>query len=216
MNRETFINGITLAGHTFPGPLRVLLTHYATNNAPALVLQLPDGEPLATATVNLPETSLGGPDIVAIKDYSENDGMMNELVRHNILIPLNRFVHPGYSRMGFPLAKINMEVFQPVDYSTTTRSSTMSNEKQGSLKDALQDFTQDENVDYTDYLSDDDADELFETGSVEIEIENSDTVIRLRTVYEIVTESATTDQSDVFPTAGPDDGSDDGSDGGDK
>jgi hypothetical protein len=92
----------------------------------------------------------------------------------------------------------------------------MSNEKQGSLKDALQDFTQDENVDYTDYLSDDDADELLETGSVEIEIENSDTIIRLRTVYEIVTESATTDQSEVFPTAGPDDGSDDGSDGGDK
>jgi hypothetical protein len=92
----------------------------------------------------------------------------------------------------------------------------MSNEKQGSLKDALQDFTQDENVDYTDYLSDDDADELLETGSVEIEIENSDTIIRLRTVYEIVTESAITDQSEVFPTAGPDDGSDDGSDGGDK
>lgn len=216
MNRETFINGITLAGHTFPGPIRVLLTHYATNNAPALILQLPDGEPLATATVNLPDSPLIGPGVVAIKDYSENDGMMNELIRLNLIIPLNRFVHPGYSRVSFPLAKINMEVFQPVDYPTTTRSDSMSNEKQGSLKDALQDFMQDEHVDYTDYINDDDVDELLETGSVEIEIENSDTVIRLRTVYEIVTESATTDQSDVFPTAGPDDGSDDGSDGGDK
>jgi hypothetical protein len=40
---------------------------------------------------------------------------MNELIRHNVILPLNRFVHPGYSRMGFPLAKINLDVFQPVE-----------------------------------------------------------------------------------------------------
>ena len=94
----------------------------------------------------------------------------------------------------------------------------MGTAKQGSFKDAVQDFTQDENVDITEYINDDDINELLETGPVAIEIEDSDTVIRLYTSYEIVTESPATVTDDIFPTQGPADGSDDGGsgDGGDQ
>ncbi len=43
------------------------------------------GEPLATATINMPEVGGMKPDYVIIKDYSENVGMLDWLLSHRIV-----------------------------------------------------------------------------------------------------------------------------------
>lgn len=50
----------------------------------AMQLVSPDGELLLTATVNIPAVILHE-DQVLIKDYSENEGILAELIRHNII-----------------------------------------------------------------------------------------------------------------------------------
>jgi hypothetical protein len=54
-----------------------------------------DGSPVAVATVNLPELALGA-DQVVIKDYSENEGMLELLVASGVVSPPLREVQSGY------------------------------------------------------------------------------------------------------------------------
>ena len=51
------------------------------------------GEPLATATVWVPGLA---DDEVAIKDYSENEGMLDLALRNGWVEPPHRFVPSGY------------------------------------------------------------------------------------------------------------------------
>jgi hypothetical protein len=54
-----------------------------------------DGSPVATATVNLPELSLAADEVV-IKDYSENEGMLDLLVAAGVVSPPLREVQGRY------------------------------------------------------------------------------------------------------------------------
>jgi hypothetical protein len=81
-----------MPGHqvTFRGwNCRVVRGSYGHSERIALSLyDLTDGEPVATASVNLPEIVLG-PDEVIIKDYSENEGMLDTLILAGVIsLPL--------------------------------------------------------------------------------------------------------------------------------
>lgn len=67
---------------------------YSTNNT-ALQLFSPEGELLLTATVNIPAVILHK-DQVLIKDYSENEGILAELIRLNIVSQPEFYVTAGF------------------------------------------------------------------------------------------------------------------------
>jgi hypothetical protein len=70
--------------------------HKYANGRTALILaDANDGEQVACATVNLPEHDLQ-PGEVFIKTWSENEPMLDFLVRNNIVIDTGREVPTGY------------------------------------------------------------------------------------------------------------------------
>jgi len=62
-----------------------------------------DGEPVSTCTVNLPEEPLAD-DEVLIKDYSENEGMVEFLVKEGVVERTNRDVRSGY--VAIPVCRL--------------------------------------------------------------------------------------------------------------
>jgi hypothetical protein len=66
------------------------------NGRPALVLvDAEDGSPIATATVNLPDVPLGR-NQVAIKDWSENEGVLDALVAAGVVKHTGQTVPSGF------------------------------------------------------------------------------------------------------------------------
>jgi len=62
-----------------------------------------DGQPYATASINLPEQDIK-PDEVAIKDYSENEGILDAIVIAGLVETPHRFVRSGMVRI--PVCRI--------------------------------------------------------------------------------------------------------------
>ena len=68
-------------------------------------IQLFDGEPIAIATVNLGEKL--PKDLAYIKDYSENQGMLDALLKAGVVEDI-----VGHKRSGYvmiPLCRLNLE-----------------------------------------------------------------------------------------------------------
>jgi hypothetical protein len=66
------------------------------NGRTALVLEDSyDGEPIATCTINLPDEDLADNEVI-IKDYSENQGMLDTLISAGIISHPKRHVQSGY------------------------------------------------------------------------------------------------------------------------
>jgi hypothetical protein len=65
------------------------------NKRTALVLRTLDGEPMAVLSVNLPANPMTDHEI-AIKDYSENDGVLAALMEANIVEEPHRFIASGH------------------------------------------------------------------------------------------------------------------------
>lgn len=78
------------------------VSHYAQGGNVALSFYMPDGEPAFTATVNL-EGLVLEPRYVAIKNWSENEGMENFLYMHGFIA--ENPIH--YHRSGF----VNVPVY---------------------------------------------------------------------------------------------------------
>ncbi len=57
-----------------------------------------DGEPVATATVNMPEIDLAEDEVI-IKNYSENEGILEVLTAAGIVQPTGRIVESGFVTM---------------------------------------------------------------------------------------------------------------------
>jgi len=82
----------------------VVKTQYVENDRIALVLEdVNDGATVATATVNIPNVDLA-PDEVLIKNYSENDGMLNTLINAGIVEKSDRKVCNGF--VTIPICKL--------------------------------------------------------------------------------------------------------------
>jgi len=76
---------------------KVLKRKYTNNDRVALELSdATDGETIAIATINVPEVALA-PDEVIIKDYSENAGMLDCLLKAGIVEKSGRTVKHGYT-----------------------------------------------------------------------------------------------------------------------
>jgi len=59
---------------------------YANGRIAIRLVGAHDGEPIATATVNVPEISVEHGNVL-VKDYSENEGMLDALVHAGIVSP---------------------------------------------------------------------------------------------------------------------------------
>lgn len=66
-------------------------------------LDLEDGCPITVATVNLPEASISDGE-VAIKNYSENAGILQELVEQGVVSAPLRYESSGFVQI--PICKI--------------------------------------------------------------------------------------------------------------
>jgi len=73
-----------------------MISSYQNNGRKAITLANPKtGIYVAVATINFPDEHLENNE-VAIKDYSENEGMLEFLMAHKIVAPPHRFVRSGY------------------------------------------------------------------------------------------------------------------------
>jgi hypothetical protein len=75
---------------------------YATGNKALRLIDSTDGSPVATCTVNLPDLKS---DEIAIKDYSENQGMLDFLLENNIITSPHRYLESGYIT-NIPVCKL--------------------------------------------------------------------------------------------------------------
>lgn len=96
-----------LTGHGQSHNVTVVLHKYYQNNRLAIQLNdAEDGHPYAVATVNKPEVLLADNEVL-IKDYSENEGMLDFLVKNNIVTPTPNGVQSGH--VWLPVAIVNDE-----------------------------------------------------------------------------------------------------------
>ena len=72
--------------------------HKYGNGRPAIELICDDGGPYATATVNMVD-AMPAKDCVFIKDYSENEGMLDSLVKAGVVEPTGVMVRAGFVRV---------------------------------------------------------------------------------------------------------------------
>jgi len=79
---------------------------YANGRKRLDILEVPDHFPYAIATVNLPDVLLEDNEIL-VKDYAENEGMLDFLTANNIVIPTDRGVHSGF--VWLPVCILNPE-----------------------------------------------------------------------------------------------------------
>lgn len=80
----------------------VLFERYRNNNRICLSLvDEDDGEPVATATTNLPDISLDEDEVI-IKNYSENEGILRALIDAKVVKSPERFVDAG----RFPVCRL--------------------------------------------------------------------------------------------------------------
>jgi hypothetical protein len=85
---------------------KLVFTTYRNNRRIAIELvedTPPFFEPVAMATVNLPNEKME-PDEVAIKDYSENEGMLECLMKAGIISKPLRIVQSGF--VSVPICKL--------------------------------------------------------------------------------------------------------------
>lgn len=72
----------------------LVFSRYQNNNRISLqLMELETGEPYMTASVNMPDIYLSD-DMICIKNYSENEGILDVLINANILLPLD-LIRPG-------------------------------------------------------------------------------------------------------------------------
>jgi len=86
-------NKITLNGNTWDVILHI--KRYGNNRIAIECLDVVDGSPVAMATINLPHENLKDNEVF-IKDYSENQGMLDSLVNAGIISKPIEFVKSGY------------------------------------------------------------------------------------------------------------------------
>jgi hypothetical protein len=82
---------------------------YSNKRVAIALIDAENYEPIATATVNLPEVKLKSDETI-VKDYSENEGMLKALTDVGIVTKVVRRVRTGY--VECPVCKVNMELLK--------------------------------------------------------------------------------------------------------
>ncbi len=74
----------------------LLFDKYSNNDRTAIELvNEKDGSPVAIATVNIPDVYLEKDEVI-IKNYSENNGMIDALIKSGVIEPTGRKVKTGF------------------------------------------------------------------------------------------------------------------------
>lgn len=94
-------NLVTFLGYN----CQVIKTKYAQGGAICLRLVSTENEPIATATVNVPEYKVRS-GYLLIKNYSENQGILDALVEAGIVTPTGVTIPVGYCQAE--LCKLNI------------------------------------------------------------------------------------------------------------
>ena len=84
----------------------LVFSRYQSNERTSLqLMELETGEPYMTASVNMPDIWLSD-DMICIKNYSENEGILGVLIDAQILLPLD-LVQPGIMKCMFSIDRKN-------------------------------------------------------------------------------------------------------------
>ena len=75
--------------------VRVELGKYANGRIRINLIDNSDNQPYATATTNLPEVLLLDNEVF-VKDYSENEGVLEFLTTNNIVVPTDKWATSGH------------------------------------------------------------------------------------------------------------------------
>lgn len=76
---------------------------YSNHRTAICLTDVETGEPILTATVNIPEEVIEKDEVI-IKNYSENEGILDTLVKNKIVSTPIRFVNIGY--VTVPICKL--------------------------------------------------------------------------------------------------------------
>ena len=97
----TELNSFRLNRASYEGPFQFRISKYVTDDIMAVIIVLPEefNEHLATVSINLSAYGLYPQSETSffVKEYRENEGMFEELVRHGVIRPVEnkRVVHFG-------------------------------------------------------------------------------------------------------------------------
>ena len=75
----------------------VIFERYQNNRIAIELVDKNDGEPICMATVNIPEAPLADNEII-IKNYSENEGVLEFLQKNSYVGKTLRMVQAGYAK----------------------------------------------------------------------------------------------------------------------
>jgi hypothetical protein len=111
----------------------VKLDKYANGRTRICLLDTVDNEPYAVASINLPDVLLLDNEVI-VKDYSENEGMLEFLTTNNIVFPTDKWVTTGFvdvqictlnpeSEWGTPPSNLNTLDPAPDEIDTVTGKS---------------------------------------------------------------------------------------------
>ena len=89
--------------------LNLFLTKYVEPKNNALILEMLDGSPWATASIIIGEAPIRE-DLVFIKDYSENEGILNLLKDSGVAKEVVGVCHSGY--IDVPVIRIDLNEFE--------------------------------------------------------------------------------------------------------
>lgn len=95
-----------ITAHEQTYSVTVKLGKYANGRTAIQLDDVNEGCPYATATVNIDHVLLADNEVL-IKDYSENEGMLDFLVKNNIVTPTPNGVQSGF--VWLPVAILNDE-----------------------------------------------------------------------------------------------------------
>lgn len=84
---------MTIKFHTWD--CKVVFGKYPNGRTAIQLFDSTTNEPIATATVNIPEAKLADDEVI-IKDYSENDGIYDCLLLAGVIDGVHRFVQAGH------------------------------------------------------------------------------------------------------------------------
>ena len=83
--------------------LSVIFNKYASGQNAIVLYDMSDGFPFMTASVALTNVELESDD-VAIKNYSENEGILETLIEAGVISKPHSYIPSGY--VNFPICKI--------------------------------------------------------------------------------------------------------------
>lgn len=69
--------------------------YYGNDRKALTLIGVEDDQPIVIPTVNIPDVQLYGNETI-IKDYSENEGILNWLQKNEIVGPVKRYVTTGF------------------------------------------------------------------------------------------------------------------------